>query len=163
MTRQRVALEYNDIFGQNNFYLELQDHPAIEGQISVNTKITQLSQETGIPMVVTRDVHYLEPDEAEAQDILTCIREGWKVGQTNREDYRQVDRSMNTEKDILSRFRHVQEAVENTGKIADRVNIEIDLDKWHFAPVDLPAGKTAADVLTEQTWANVGKYYSPVS
>ena len=160
---KKVALEYNEIFGQNNFYLELQDHPAIEGQINVNTKIVQLSQETGIPMVVTRDVHYLEPDEAEAQDILTCIREGWKVGQTNREDYRQVDRSMNKEKDILSRFRHVQEAVENTGKIADRVNIEIELDKWHFAPVDLPEGKTAADVLTEQTWANVGRYYSPVT
>jgi len=160
---KQSALKYNEIFGQDNFYLELQDHPAIEGQIDVNTKIVQLSQETGIPMVVTRDVHYLEPKEAEAQDILACIREGWKVGQMNREDYRQVDRSLNTEKDILSRFRHVKEAVENTGKIADRINIEIELDKWHFAPVDLPEGKTAGDVLTEKTWANVEKYYNPVT
>ena len=56
---KKAALEYNKIFGQRNFYLELQDHPAIEGQLEVNTKIIQLSKDTGIPMVVTRDVHYL--------------------------------------------------------------------------------------------------------
>lgn len=144
-----AALEYNQIFGQNNFYLELQDHPAIDGQINVNTKMIQLAKETGIPMVVTRDVHYLNPEDAEAQDILTCIANGWKVDQMNRADYRQIDRSLNSEADIRSRFRHVEEAIVNTGKIADRINLVIELDKWHFAPVEIPPGKTADDVLRE--------------
>lgn len=153
-----VALEYNKIFGQDNFYLELQDHPAIDGQINVNTKMIQLSKETGIPMVVTRDVHYLNPEDAEAQDILTCIGNGWRVDQTNRADYRQIDRSLNSEKDITSRFRHVEEAIKNTGKIADRINLVIDLDKWHFAPVDIPKGYTADSLLCEMAFASVTNF-----
>ena len=160
---KKIILEYLEIFGVNNFFLELQDHPAISGQIEVNTKLIALSKELNVPLVVTRDVHYLNTEDAEAQDILTCIREGWNVNQNNREDYRQIDRSLNTEKDILSRFRHVKEAIENTGKIAERVNLEIPLNLWHFAPVELPAGKTAAQVLTESVYENINKYYSPVT
>ena len=157
------ALEYNQIMGQENFYLEMQDHPAIEGQMEVNTKIVQLSKETGIPLVVTRDVHYLNTEDAEAADILTCIREGWKVNQFNREDYRQIDRSLNTEKDILSRFRHVKEAIENTGKIADRIYIQIPLGVWHFAPIELPPGKSADQVLEETAFTNLAKFYDPIT
>ncbi len=160
---REVALFYQNIFGVDNFYLELQDHPAIEGQMEVNTKLVQLSEETKIPLVVTRDVHYLNPDDVEAQDILTCIREGWKVEQMNREDYRQVDRSFNTEKDILSRFRHIKEAVENTGKIAERIDIQIPLDEWHFAPIELPAGKTANQVLEEMVYNNLSKFYTLIT
>ena len=160
---KKAALEYNEIFGQGNFYLELQDHPAIEGQLDVNTKIIQLSKDTSIPMVVTRDVHYLETDDAEAQDILTCIREGWKVGQMNREDFRQVDRSLNSAKDIISRFRHVPEAIENTVKIAERINLEINLNAWHFAPVELPIGKSASEVMEEIVNARIGDYYQPIT
>lgn len=160
---RNVAEEYNQIFGQDNFYLELQDHPAVSGQIDVNTKLIQLSKDTGIPLVVTRDVHYLESDEAEAQDILTCIREGWKVGYGDREDFRQVDRSMNTADDISSRFRHVPEAIENTSKIAERINIEIELDNWHFAPVDLPPNTSADEFLRSEAYKYVGDYYEEVT
>jgi len=156
---KKAAKEYEEIFGKNNFYLELQDHPGIEGQIDVNGKLIQLSKDTSIPMVVTRDVHYLKSEDAEAQDILTCIREGWQVGQTQREDYRQVDRSLNTAKDITSRFRHVATAVENTVKIAERVDIQIPLNEWHFAPVDLPADKTADEVLHGLAYDNVLNFY----
>lgn len=160
---KKVALEYNEIFGQNNFFLELQDHPAIEGQLDVNTKLIELSKQTGIPLVVTRDVHYLKPEDAEAQDILSCIREGWKVDQTNREDYRSVDRSLNSGDDIFSRFRHVKEAVENTVKIADRIDLKIELNKWHFAPVPLEPGKTYDEMLREQTFSRVGIYYKEIT
>ncbi len=158
-----AAKEYYEIFGHDNFYLELQDHPAIPGQIDVNTKMIQLSEELNIPMVVTRDVHYIEPDDAEAQDILTCISNGWKVFQSDREDYRQVDRSLNSEADIRSRFRHVEEAVDNAGKIADRINVEIELDKWHFAPVDLPPGKDANEHLRDEAYKYVGNFYDEVT
>lgn len=160
---KKVALEYKEIFGQDNFYLELQDHPAISGQMEVNTKLTQLGKDLNIPLVVSRDVHYLNPEEAEAQDILRCISNGWKVDQPNREDYRQVDRSLNSADDISSRFRHVPDALENTGKIADRVNIEIELDKWHFAPVELPPGKTADEFLREEAFKYVGNFYGEVT
>ena len=155
---KQAAAIYQEIFGANNFYLELQDHPAIPGQMEVNTKMIQLARDTGIPLVVTRDVHYLNREDAEAQDTLTCIREGWKVEEMKREDYRQGDRSLNTAEDIESRFRHVREAIENTGEIAERVKIEIKLNQWHFARIVLPAGRTADQVLREQTFASVGKY-----
>ena len=152
---KKIALQYNEIFGQNNFFLELQDHPAMEGQIDVNTKLITLSKETGIPLVVTRDVFYANPEYAEAQDIMCCIREGWKVDYTNRENYRHVDRSLNTAEDIASRFRHVPEALENTVKIAERINIVIELNKWHFAPVPLDPGKTYDEMLRDQTYDRV--------
>jgi DNA polymerase-3 subunit alpha len=160
---RKIALEYNEIFGQENFFLELQDHPALEGQIDVNTKLITLSKETGIPLVVTRDVFYAKPEYAEAQDIMCCIREGWKVQYTDRENYRHVDRSLNSGEDIASRFRHIPEALENTVKIAERINVVIELNKWHFAPVPLDEGKTYDEMLREQTFANVGKYYTEIT
>lgn len=160
---KQVAIEFEEMFGKDNFYLELQDHPAISGQIDVNTKMIELSKETGIPLVVTRDVHYLNPDDNEAQDILRCIREGWKVDDPSRSDYRHVDRSMNTAADIMSRFRHVPEALENTVKIANRIHVEIELDKWHFAPVELPKGKNADEHLKDEVYKYVEQFYNPVT
>lgn len=159
----RVAKDYVALFGADNFFLELQDHPAISGQMQVNTELISLGRELNIPLVVTRDVHYAEPADVEAQDIMVCIREGWKVDQPNREDMRHVDRSLNTGDDIASRFRHVPDAIENTVKIADRINVEIPLNKWHFAPIDLPPGKNADEVLRERAETALGDYYSPVT
>ena len=160
---RRVIAEYVDIFGANNFFLELQDHPGIQGQLQVNTALIGLAKECNVGLVVTRDVHYLNPDDAEAQDILRCISEGWKVEYTNREDYRQVDRSLNLGGDIISRFRHVPEAIENTLKIAERVNIQIPLNVWHFAPIEVPAGKTYDEHLRDEAYRCVGNFYNPIT
>jgi DNA polymerase-3 subunit alpha len=158
-----VIKEYCEIFGQGNFFLELQDHPGIEGQLQVNTELIRLSKESGVGLVVTRDVHYLNPDDTEAQDILRCIAEGWKVDYTNREDYRQVDRSLNSAEDIISRFRHVPEAIENTVKIAERIDLQIPLNVWHFAPIDVPPGKTHDEHLRDETYRLVGNFYDPIT
>ncbi len=160
---QKVIEEYSTIFGKNNFFLELQDHPGIEGQVQVNTNLIQLSKETGVGLVVTRDVHYLHTEDAEAQDILRCIAEGWKVDYTNREDYRQVDRSFNSSADITSRFRHVPEAIENTVKIAERIDLQIPLNVWHFAPIEVPQGKTYDEHLRDEAYRCVGNFYNPVT
>lgn len=154
-----IAKEYEEIFGKGNFFLELNDHPAIEGQHAVNNRLIDIGKDTGIELVVTRNVHYLEPDQADAQDILRCISNGWKVDYLEREDFRDVDRSLNTADDIASRFSHIPEALENTGKIADRVHLEIELDNWHFAPVDLPPGKNADEHLHDETYKHVTEYY----
>ena len=160
---KKTAAAYKEIFGSDYYYLELQDHPMIEGQVDINVKLIQIGKELDIPLVVTRDVHYLDPVDTEAQDILACIRDGVKVDAFNREDYRQVDRSLNSGDDIASRFRHVPEAISNTIKIMDRVNLKIELNKWHFAPVDLPPGKTVDETLRDEVYSRADKYFPGVS
>jgi DNA polymerase-3 subunit alpha len=149
---KQAAIEYDDIFGRGNFYLELMDLPALEGQFDLNTKIIQISEETGIPVIVTRDVHYLNPDDAEAQDALTCIRDGKTLDETDRQSMVGVDYSLCSGKDISSRFKHVPAAIENTKKIADMSNLELKLNQWHFPYLELPKGSTADEYLRTQVY-----------
>ncbi len=147
-----AALEYQEIFGRDNFYLELLDLPALDGQMETNSALIKLSKATGIPLVVTRDVHYLEPKDAEAQDTLTCIREGRTMEDPDRLSLADVDFSLASGSDIAGRFKHVPEALINTVKISERINLKLELNKWHFASMDLPAGKTADEYLIEQVY-----------
>lgn len=149
---KKVALEFREIFGADNFYLELNDLPDLEGQIEVNTELVQLSKDTGVPLVVTRDSHYLSQGDAEAQDILTCIRDGRTVDEPNRPSSSAIDYSLATEKEIAGRFKHVPEALENTQKIADATNLQLTLNKWHFPQIDLPPNKTADEHLKDEVY-----------
>jgi len=149
---KKIALEYEEIFGKGNFYLEMMDLPALEGQTDLNEELAKISRETGIPLIVTRDVHYLNPEDSEAQDILTCIRDGRSIEEPNRMTMMGVDFSLAKGEEIEKRFKKYPEAIANTKKIADRVNIEIELNKWHFPPIDIPEGKTADNYLREQAY-----------
>src|SRR3989339_70533 len=146
------ALEYSEIFGPDNFYLELGDLPALSGQTELNNQVIELSKATGLPLVVTRDCHYLNPDDAEAREILTCIRDGRTIDEPDRQSLAEVDLSLATAKDIASRFKHIPEALANTVKIAERVNLELVLNKWNFADFPIPSGKTADEYLREQVY-----------
>ncbi len=154
---KKIALEYDEIFGRGNFYLELMDIPALEGQAEVNNQLIQISKETGIPLIVTRDVHYLNPEDSEAQDVLTCIRDGKTLEDTDRNTMVGMDFSLCEEKDIVTRFKHVPEALENTGKIAERVNLILELNKWHFPPIELPEGKNADEALRDEVYKRLPK------
>lgn len=154
---KKIAQEYNEIFGQDNFYLELMDLPAREGQTELNSTLIDLSQDTGIPLVVTRDVHYLNPDDAEAQDVLTCIRDGKNVEDVNRYSMVGLDYSFCKAEDIISRFGHIKSAVENTAKIAERANLKLILNKWHFPHIDLPPGKNADEYLSDLVYERLAK------
>lgn len=154
---KKLALEYDEIFGRGNFYLELMDIPALEGQTEVNNQLIKISEETGIPLIVTRDVHYLNPEDAEAQDILTCIRDGKTLEDTDRNTMVGMDFSLCKEEDIALRFKHIPEAIENTGKIAERVNLFLELNKWNFPPIDIPKDKTADEHLREQVFERLPK------
>ncbi|MBI4098746.1 MAG: DNA polymerase III subunit alpha [Candidatus Magasanikbacteria bacterium] len=154
---KEIAEEYRGIFGDGNFYIELQDHPELDGQMTVNTKLVQLGSELNIPLVATRDVHYLDPDDAEAQDILVCIREGKTVDQPNRLSFQQVDRSLCSGEEIAGRFQHIPEALENTVRIAERINLDIPLHQWHFPPIPIPEGKTADQELRDQTYHGIAE------
>ncbi|MCX6779500.1 MAG: DNA polymerase III subunit alpha [Candidatus Magasanikbacteria bacterium] len=160
---QAAALEYRAIFGPNNFFLELQDHPDLEGQMEINNSLIQISKETNLPLVVTRDVHYLHPEDKEAQNILVCIREGRKVNEGDQSTFLHVDRSFADGQDIATRFSHVPEAIENTVKIAERCNVDLVLGKWHFPTIALPAGKNAEQVLREESYAGLQKLMKEVT
>lgn len=149
---KKVAKEYQEIFGIDNFYLELLDLPSQEGQMEVNGQLIKLSKDTGIPLVVTRDAHYLHPEDAEAQDILTCIRDGVHLEEPNRISMNTVDYSLGNTEEIIERFKHVPEAIENTIKIAERVNLKLELNKWHFPYLELPANETADSYLKKQVY-----------
>ena len=158
-----AALDYAQIFGLDHFYLELQDHPDLPGQIEVNNGLIKMAEETGLPMVVTRDVHYLSFDDREAQDILTCIKSGRTINEPGRPSFVSVNRSLNSQEDIGSRFRHVASALENTVKIADRCNLELKLGKWHFPPVEIPEGKTANQILEENARVGLKELFKEVT
>ncbi len=154
---KKVALDYQDIFGVGNFYLEMMDLPALAGQMELNNKLIQLSKETGVPLIVTRDAHYLDPSDDEAQDVLTCIRDGRTMEEPDRPTQVGIDLSLAKEEDIASRFKHIPEALENTVKIAERVDIQIELNKWHFPHIELPPGKTVDEHLRDLVYERLAK------
>ena len=152
---KKVALEMSALFGTENFYLELQDHPDLDGQFTVNDGLQEIAVATGLPLVVTRDVHYVHEDDADACEITQCIGLGTTVHEHRNESLAHIDRSFGTVEQIQSRWRHVPSALENTVKIANRINIEIKLNIWHFPPIEKPADKTYDEVLRENTYAGI--------
>lgn len=142
---EALALEYAEIFGKDNFFLELQHHPELQAQLDVNEKIIELARKTGLGLVVTKDIHYVLPEDAEAQDTLLCIQTGKTTDDPTRLTMRNEDYSMTPPDEIARAFAHVPEALENTVKIAERCNIEIQLGKWNFPLFEIPGDHPSGD------------------
>lgn len=132
-----LALEYRDIFGTNNFYLELQKNN-IEEQNLVNQNLIKLSKETGIPLVATNDVHYLRKEDAKAHDILLCIQTGKRIYEEDRMKFNTDDVYLKSPEEMYEAFKNIPEALENTVKIAERCNVEIEFNKLHLPEYDVP-------------------------
>ncbi|MFZ3032071.1 MAG: DNA polymerase III subunit alpha, partial [Candidatus Moraniibacteriota bacterium] len=154
-----AALEYQDIFGKENFYLELGPHTDIENQVAANQGLVQISSETGIPVVAANDVHYVKKEDASTQDILLCIRDNKKVTDTERFSMMALDLSLRSADEMAEIFHDMPEALENTQKIADACNVEIELGQNHLPSFPLPEGKTADDVLRELCEVGLGKRF----
>ena len=135
------ALELSRIFGEGNFFLELQDH-GIDEQRPVNQGIQRLSRETGLPMVVTNDAHYLRKEDAKMQDVLLCIQTGKTVDDQNRMKFQTQEFYVKSEEELRSLFPGLDEAFENTVKIADRCNLEFTFHEYHLPAFPVPAGYT---------------------
>jgi DNA polymerase-3 subunit alpha len=144
-----AALEYQDIFGQDNFYLELGPHTDIENQVTANQGLIQISSETGIPVVAASDVHYVKKEDASTQDILLCIRDNKKVTDTERYSMMALDLSLRSGEEMAEIFHDVPEALENTQKIADACNVVIELGQNHLPSFPLPPGTTADQMLRD--------------
>ena len=135
---KKAALDYREIFGEENFYLELQDHGYPEQQ-KVNSGILRLSKETQIPMVATNDIHYTYKEDEIAHDILLCIQTGKKVQDEDRMRYEGGQFYCKSPEEMQELFPYALEALENTGKIADRCNVEIIFGEQKLPKFDVPA------------------------
>ena len=135
------ALELSRIFGEGNFYLELQDH-GIEEQRYVNQGIMRISRETGLPLVVTNDAHYLRKEDAKMQDVLLCIQTGKTVDDTKRMKFQTEEFYLKSEAEMRQLFPNCDEAFENTVKIAERCNLDFVFNEYHLPSFPVPEGFT---------------------
>ncbi len=141
--KQEQAIEkindYQALFGKENFFLELQDHPEIPDQMKLNDLLVELSKELKVPLIVTNDVHYLKAEDDEAQDILLCLQNKSKKEDTNRMSMLGVNYSLKPEAQIAEAFAHVPEALENTVKLAEMCDVKLNLDEVQLPHFEVPA------------------------
>ena len=138
---KEYALKLADIFGEGNFYLELQDH-GIEEQQAVNQGVRRIARETGLPLVVTNDAHYLRREDATMQDVLLCIQTGKTVDDENRMKFATEEFYLKSEEELKALFPGCEEAFENTVKIADACNLEFVFHEYHLPSFPVPEGFT---------------------
>ena len=136
---KEVAYKYEKCFGKGNFFLELQDH-GIPEQKTVNAQLLRLSEETGIELVATNDVHYTYADDAEAHDILLCIQTGKKLSDENRMRYEGGQYYVKSEEEMRKLFPYATQAIDNTQKIADRCHVEIEFGVTKLPHFEVPEG-----------------------
>lgn len=147
---KKVALSYEEIFGKGNFFIELQQHPNIEDQNKMTPKLIKLAKELGVPMVATQDSHYTHSADAHAHDVLLAVQTGNKLDDTDRLSMRDDNFALLSGDEMYEKFKvlgddAVLEAFENTNKIAERCNLEIELGKIKLPPYSLPESYKSAD------------------
>lgn len=164
-TAIKRAKTLSEIFGKDNFYLELQKHVNIKEQDNVNEKLIDLSRKLGLPLVATNDNHYIRPDDAEAQETLLCIQtqttlntEGRRLTMIDSPDF-----YIKSPEEMTGLFLQNEEAIKNTVKIADMCNLEIPIGKWIMPIFAVPLGKTAAEYMTEKVEEGLVKRYKKIS
>lgn len=136
---KEVAFKYEKCFGKGNFFLELQDH-GIPDQKTVNTQLLRMSQETGMELVATNDVHYTYAEDAEPHDILLCLQTGKKLSDENRMRYEGGQYFVKSEEEMRALFPYAVQAIDNTQKIADRCHVEIEFGVTKLPHFDVPEG-----------------------
>lgn len=139
---EQLVREYQAIFGTENFFLELVHQPESPTQVDINERLIELSKKTGAPIVATKNVHYLHPDDREAQDVLLCIHNGKMLSDNNRQSMSLVDLSMTPPLEMTAAFHDHPEAIKNTRVIADRCNVKMELGKNLLPSFDVPSGET---------------------
>ncbi|MEQ6360186.1 DNA polymerase III subunit alpha [Thermoanaerobacter thermohydrosulfuricus] len=155
---KEAALFYDSIFGRGNFYLELQDHGILEQQ-KVNKELIRLSKETGIPLVATNDVHYLEKKDAKAHEVLLCIQTGKTIDDEDRMSFPTDEFYLKSPEEMENLFSCCKEAIENTEKIADMCNVEFEFNKTKLPKYDLPEGVDSYEYLRNLCYEGLYKRY----
>lgn len=181
---KKELLEYEQIFGSNNIFVELQRHhydvysknPNIpddirpkllefyENEQKAEKELIKLSRDLGIPLIATNDAHYINKDDAAAQDALVCVQTGKVIEDTKRMRYIDTpDFYLKSPEEMSNDFNDLPEAIENTVKLAERCELEIKIGEWYFPKLDLPEGKTAGEVLREKAFDGCKEIFGSVS
>src|SRR3989344_1566673 len=162
---KKIALDYQEIFGSGNFYIEVQQHPNIREQNEVNPRLIKLSRETGIPLVATQDSHYTHAEDAHAHDVLLAVQTGNRLDDTDRLSMKDDNFSFLSGDEMYDKFKSLgeevaQEAINNTVKIAQSCDLKIELGKTKLPYFALPEGyATSEDYLKKLTYDGLVKRY----
>lgn len=159
---EKVAREYQDIFGKDNYYIEVQAHTQIKDVMTVLPKQIEFAKKMGIPMVATQDSHYLNAEDREAHDILLAIQTGKKITDEKRFSL-EDDFSLDGVGPITAAFKDYPEAIENTTKIAEQCNVELELGKILLPKFDTPGGIDSKEYLRQLVKERIGKRYDPIT
>ena len=159
---KKAALRYQEIFGEGNFFLELQDH-GIPEQQNVNQQLLRMHQETGIDLVATNDIHYTYKEDADPHDILLCLQTGKKLSDTDRMRYEGGQYYVKSEQEMAALFPYALEALENTHKIAERCHVEIEFGVTKLPRFDVPEGYTSWEYLNKLCFEGLERLYDPVT
>jgi len=146
---EKLALKYREIFGKENFYLEIQNHIHIEDQKKVNKALISISKKLKIPLVATNDIHYLKPEDSDAQDILMLINTGADPKDPERLTLKSDDFSMKKPEQMAKDFKDSPEAIENTQKISELCNFKFELGKTKLPKFAVPGNKIDNEYLKE--------------
>ncbi len=155
---KNAALEFIDIFGKENYFIEIQDHGIFE-QKMLNRELIRLARELDLGIVATNDIHYVKREDAEFQDILMCIQMGKTVADDDRMKMSTQEMFVKSEEEMQELFSYIPEALENTQKIADMCNVEIEFGKLHLPEFALPDGYTSPQYLRELCLMGFEKRY----
>ncbi|EYE88597.1 DNA polymerase III subunit alpha [Fervidicella metallireducens AeB] len=156
------AIKYRDIFGDENFYLELQDH-GMEEQRRVNKELLKLSEETGIPLVATNDVHYVKQEDANAHEILLCIQTGKTVDDAERMKFPGDEFYLKSPEEMKDLFKFSPTAIENTVKIAEQCNVDFEFNVTKLPKFETPEGMTSKEYLRKLCFEGLYKKYGTPS
>lgn len=157
-----LCQEYIDIFGKDHFFLEIQDHRLREEAL-VNERLIQLSKKFDIPLVATNDVHYVHKQDSENHDILLCIQTAATVHDEKRMRFPNDEFYLKDPEEMVKLFPDVPEAIENTGKIAQRCQVTFDLEKTHLPQFELPFGENPKDFLRKLCLSGLSKKYEDIN
>ena len=145
---KKEALELREIFGENNFFLEVQDHGLREDKVVIQG-LMKLSEETGIPLVATNDAHYMKKEDAKAHDVLLAIQTATTLDDEKRLRFETPEFYLKSEEEMRELFSYIPEACDNTQKIADRCNVEFTFGQYHLPEYLPPEGLTTTEYLDE--------------
>ena len=159
---KKTAQEYIDIFGKENYFIELQDHGLAE-QKRIMPELISIAKELGVGIVATNDIHYLTREDAFYQDVLMCIQMEKTVDDEDRMRFETQEFYIKSEAEMAELFSFVPEAIENTAKIADRCNVDFDFNTRHLPKFDVPDGKDSFEYLTELCKSGLEKRYDTVT
>ncbi len=157
---KKMARKLEGMFGED-FYLEIQDH-GIEEQRAINPLILKLAAETGIGLVATNDVHYVNQEDAYAQDVLMCIQTGTTLNEPSRMAFPTQEFYLKSEQEMRALFAHAPKVIENTQAVAEKCNVELEFGHLHLPHFDVPAGETNAQYLERVAQAGLEERYPGV-